>query len=82
MSKDGQVTRAKRDLAAHLGIDKGAISLKSVEETDWPDASLGDAQPGQVYAQMMVFGYIITLEAQGKSYVYHSDDATRVVRAG
>ena len=80
MSKDGQVTRAKRDLATHLGIDEGAISLKSVKETDWPDASLGDAQPGQVYAQMMVFGYIITLEAQGKSYTYNSDDATRVVR--
>lgn len=81
MSKDGQVTRAKRDLAQRLGIEEGQITVKSVKETDWPDTSLGKAEPGQAYAQMMVFGYIITLEANGKSYIYHSDDSTRVVRA-
>jgi hypothetical protein len=79
VSKDGQVARAKRDLAQRLGISEQEITLQSVQETDWPDASLGAPEHGQVYAQMLVFGYIITLSAHGKSYRYHSDDATRVV---
>jgi hypothetical protein len=81
MSKDGQIARAKKDLAQRLGIDESQIKVQSVRETDWPDASLGVREPGQAYAQMMVFGYIITLEANGKTYVYHTDDSSRVVLA-
>lgn len=79
MSKDGQVSRARKDLAQRLGIADDQIRVVSVQETDWPDASLGAPQQGQLYAQMMVFGYIITLEAGGRTYRYHSDDSTRVV---
>ena len=81
MSKDGQVARAKQDLAKRLGIPESEIAAKSVQETDWPDASLGVGEPGQFYAQMLVFGYIIKLEAKGKTYTYHSDDRSRVVAA-
>jgi hypothetical protein len=81
MSKDGQVARAKKDLAQRLGIDENEISVKSVRETDWPDTSLGVSEPGKFYGQMIVPGYVITLEAKGKTYVYHSDDSSRVVSA-
>lgn len=80
MSKDGQVARARKDLAQHLRIDESQIGVRSVKETDWPDTSLGAGKPGEFHGQMMVFGYIITLEAGGTAYVYHSDDSTRVVR--
>ena len=81
MSKDGQVAAAKQDLARRLGIPEDQITLKSVQEKDWPDASLGVSEPGQFHAQMLVFGYIIKLEATGKTYTDHSDDRSRVVRA-
>ena len=41
MSKDGQVAKAKQDLAARLGIPESEIAVKSVQETEWPDTSLG-----------------------------------------
>jgi len=65
MSKDGQVDRAKRDLARRLGVDQASITVRSVQETDWPDASLGVAEHGKAYAQMIVFGYIIMLSRAG-----------------
>jgi len=81
MSKESQVARAKRDLAEQLQIDESKIGVKSVDDATWPDTSLGVPKPGLHYAEMLLFGCIITLEADGTTYVYHSDDSTRVVRA-
>lgn len=81
MSKDGQVARAKKDLARALHIEESEIAVQSVQETDWPDASLGLGKPGQMYAQMLVSGYLIELRAQGRTYSYHCDDSSRVERA-
>ncbi len=81
MSKDGQVARARRDLAKELGIEEGQITVKSVEEATWEDASLGVDQSGGFFAQVITDGYIINLEARGRSYRYHSDLDNRVVRA-
>jgi hypothetical protein len=81
MSKDGQVARAKRDLAQALGIDEGQISLKSVKSTQWPDASLGKEEPNSFAAQVLIDGYIIDLQAKGRTYTYHADENSRVVRA-
>ena len=81
MSKEGQVARAKRDLAKELGIDEKQITVRSVEEATWEDASLGVDQQGGFFAQVITDGYIINLEAGGRSYRYHSDLDNRVVRA-
>ena len=81
MSKDGQVARAKHDLAQSLGVPETEVDLKSVREKDWPDASLGVKQPGMSYAQMIVSGYVIDLQAGNHTYRYHADEDTRVVRA-
>ena len=81
MSKDGQVSRAKKDLAGYLKIDDNAISVKGVRSTQWPNASLGKEEPGMGYAMVMVDGYIIDLEARGRTYTYHADEDRRVVRA-
>ena len=80
MSKDGQVARAKRDLAKTLGIDEGQISVKSVRSTQWPDASLGMEESGGFAAQILTDGYIIELQAQGRTYTYHADENSRVIR--
>lgn len=69
---------AKEDLSKRLKVKKEEIRLLEVEEVDWPDTSLGCAQKGMFYAQVITPGYKITLEVEGKSYNYHSD-YTRVI---
>jgi len=81
MSKEGQTAAAKRDLAQALRLDESKIAVKSVKEKDWPDASLGLGKSGKSYAQMIVSGYIIDLEANGRGYRYHTDESSHVERA-
>jgi hypothetical protein len=81
MSKDGQVGRAKADLAGHLKIDETSISVKGVRPTQWPNASLGKEEAGMSYAMVMIDGYVIDLEAKGRTYTYNADEDRRVVRA-
>jgi len=54
--------QAITDLASHLGIGAGQITVKSVTATAFPDASLGVPEPGMVYAQAIRPGYIIQLK--------------------
>ncbi len=63
---------ARTDLAGRLGIAPDAITIRSVMEAEWPDASLGCARPGQMYAQVVTRGYRIVLQAGGKDYEYHA----------
>jgi hypothetical protein len=81
MSKDGQVARAKRDLAKALGIAESEVTVKSVKSTQWPDASLGTGESGGFFAQVLTDGYIIELQAKGRTYTYHADEDSRVIRA-
>ncbi len=72
---------ARRDLAARLTIDPEAVKATFPVPRRWPDASLGCPRPGVSYAQVVTPGFVIELEAGGKSYVYHSD-LERVVPCG
>lgn len=63
---------AVADLAARLGVDPSAIAVVSAEEVTWPDAAIGCPQPGMSYAQVLVNGSRIVLEAGGLEYHYHS----------
>ncbi len=69
---DAIVALAKSNLAERLTVSVDQISLVSVEATDWPDASLGCPQPGQVYAQVVTPGYRVVLEQAQKQYEYHT----------
>lgn len=65
------VEQAIADLASRLGVDPSTIEVVSVEEVDWPDASIGCPQPGMSYAQVLVNGSRIVLRADGTEYAYH-----------
>ncbi len=69
---DGLVAMARADMTRRLSIQDAAISLVNVEEREWPDASLGCAKPGVMYAQVITPGYLIVLSANGKQYEYHT----------
>lgn len=67
------VELAKDNLARRLGVGVKEVTLVSAEAVEWPDASLGNPQPGMVYAQVVTPGYKIILSAGGQEYEYHSD---------
>ncbi|MGD9497183.1 MAG: hypothetical protein AB7Y46_12870 [Armatimonadota bacterium] len=72
------VQAAVDDLAARLGVAAELITVESMERVTWPDASLGNPEPGRAYAQVMTQGYRVALEAGGQRYVYHTDMATAI----
>lgn len=63
---------AMSDLAKRLGIAAEDVTVVSAEEVTWSDASIGCPEPGKMYAQMLVAGSLIVLEADGKQYEYHA----------
>lgn len=69
--RDALVAAAVSDLQRHLEVEAAAIEVVNVEPTEFSDASLGVPEPGQAYAQVIVPGIIIRLEAKGEVYQYH-----------
>ena len=65
--------QAKRDLAKRAGVSESDIETISVEETDFPDMSLGATAAGEMAAQMISTGWRINLRAGGKNYEYRAD---------
>ncbi|MGI5816873.1 MAG: hypothetical protein ACOX9R_02115 [Armatimonadota bacterium] len=76
------VQTAVNDLAQRLNVGHDAITVASFEEVTWPDASLGDPQPGRIYAQVQTPGYRVFLHAEGQRWEYHTDRGTRVALVG
>jgi hypothetical protein len=70
--QDALVAQAVSDLQDRLGKGAKEITVVSVEATEFPDASLGVPEPGMSYAQMIVPGFVIQLEANGEMYEYHA----------
>jgi hypothetical protein len=68
------VAQARAELAQELGVSPDQVEVQSVEETEFPDASLGRPEPGKVYAQVITPGYVIELAVGGESYRYHASD--------
>ena len=72
-TKDSAVERAKQDLAKRLGVDEGSISQSRVVDREFSDMSLGAAPAGELAAQMLVSGWQIVLNVDGKEYEYRAD---------
>jgi hypothetical protein len=72
-SKDDAVARARRDLAARLGVAESEIREESVEQADFPNTALGAPTRGEMSGMMMTSGWRIRLGAAGKSYEYRAD---------
>jgi hypothetical protein len=73
ISKDGAVENARKDLAKRLNIDAADIKERSVEDSDFPDMSLGASEDDEMSGQMITPGWRIRLEAQGQTYEYRAD---------
>lgn len=60
------------DLAGRLDIDEADVTVVSVDDVTWADASLGCPQPGMSYAQVETDGMRVIFEAAGDFYDYRS----------
>ena len=74
-SKAVSVDTLRADLAGRLGVPVENVHVVRVEEGYWPDTSLGCPEPGMAYAQVLVRGRRVVLEANNRTYEYHTDDA-------
>lgn len=72
---------AQADLAARLGLPTDAVSIIHIEPAQWPDACLGLPAPDEACAEMIVEGFRIVLEAEGRTYTYRTNLEGDHVRA-
>lgn len=73
------VKAAKHYLAEELDLSPDLVGVAKIEAVNWSDASLGCAEPGKSYAQVVTPGYRILLEAEGEQYEVHTDEAGKNV---
>lgn len=72
-TKETAAEAARADLAGRIGVGNGDIKVVSVDDTEFPDMSLGAAAKGEMAAQMMTSGWKIKLNAQDRNYEYRAD---------
>jgi hypothetical protein len=66
--------RARKDLAARLGVAEGQVSAGSIERAEFPDMALGAPVRGEMSGMMISPGWRITLSAGGCDYEYRADE--------
>jgi hypothetical protein len=74
------VALARESLANEIGCAPESITVAQIDDVEWSDSSLGCAQPGMMYMQVITPGYRIVLEQSGRRYTYHTDRGRRAVR--
>lgn len=67
------IMQARADLAARLAVPEEEIELVRSETVEWRDSSLGCAQEGEAYLQVITPGYRIVLSVGSILYEYHTD---------
>jgi hypothetical protein len=70
-----------REHLARFGIRWESVKIMDVEKVDWGDASLGNPEPGMMYAQVITPGFKMSLAADGGIYIFHTS-MDRVVFVG
>jgi hypothetical protein len=67
------------DLSAQLDVPAEEIQLVSAVAMTWPNGGLGCPAEGMAYTDMVVEGYLLTLQAAGNQYTYHTSGLTTFV---
>ena len=70
-----------RDDLERFGISPVSVKILDLVQVDWGDASLGNPEPGIMYAQIITPGFKMSLAADGSTYMYHTS-IDRVVFVG
>jgi hypothetical protein len=73
MPHDHDVVEAARaDLAQRNGVPLEEVSVVRAREVDWPDSALGCPEDGLAYTQVVVSGYQVLLQVDGRVFDYHA----------
>ena len=56
------------DAAARAKVGREQLAVVRAESVVWGDGSLGCPEPGMEYAQVLVNGYWVVIEAAGQTY--------------
>ena len=73
------IDQCRHDVAEAAQVNDTEVQVTRVEAVVWSDGSLGYPEPGMDYIQMLIPGYRVTLQADGRTYEYHTDEGRRVV---
>lgn len=68
-----QIMQAREDLARRLGVPPGDIRPLAGVQQKFTDGSLGCPEPGKIYMQALVDGWVLTLRHGSRDYTYHTD---------
>lgn len=72
--------RAQEEAARVLGVPVDQLTVERIESVQWRDASLGCAEPGRTYAQVITPGVRVVLAGSGGQKVeVHGDLSGRAV---
>lgn len=71
VARERAVERARKHLSEKLGVPTGEVKLVSAKAMTWSDTSLGCPEPDRMYAQVLVDGHEVLLEAQGETHRLH-----------
>lgn len=70
---------AQTALAQALNVQPGQVAIDRVEAVDWRDASIGCAQQGMMYAQVITPGFRVVATVNGARKEVHTDSTGRAV---
>ena len=68
--------RARRELAARLGVAETAVAVTLIRPVTWPREGAGCTPLGPAEAPEGVRGFLVTLEHKGRSYLYRAEGDT------
>jgi hypothetical protein len=70
------------DAARRFGVAESAVVLTRAEQVTWNDGSIGCAEPGGMYTQNLVPGYLVIARTSEGELAYHTDSRTLVASCG
>jgi hypothetical protein len=72
LTADEAGARARSEVARALGVPPARLVVARAEAVEWSDASLGCAQPGSFYAQVILPGHRVVLTMDGRALHVHA----------
>ncbi|MDQ3076452.1 MAG: DUF305 domain-containing protein [bacterium] len=75
------VAAARKSLTQNLKISESDVVIMTAFEKDWSDSCLGLGGPAESCAAVITPGYEVTMQAQGRKYVYRTNKEGTIVRS-
>ncbi|MBX4189194.1 hypothetical protein KW785_01195 [Candidatus Parcubacteria bacterium] len=74
------VSKVRALVAERIKVDQGLIIVMSAFEKEWSDSCLGLGGPAESCAAVVTPGYEVTVQAQGREYVYRTNQDGSEIR--